>query len=187
MGIKGTGNMIRLTASKEVKQAVARKLLPTENRSEKYSVTTQMNLPLSSEMSLPFQLESMRSRYKDLLGEVEVRIVQAVMLSSIDALKYAIYSKQHFAFISHTSKVMSLFLWDMVKLWWKSCGLVVEEDIREVVLIEDAANQGSKRVKLMFGARLYWSKVDEDVVKTLNKLQADYHSFKGLRGGFDVK
>lgn len=187
MGIKGTGNMIRLTASKEVKQAVARKLIPIENQSEKYSATTQINLPFSSEVSLPFQIESMRSKYKDLLGEVEMRIIQAVMLSSIDALKYAIYSRQHFAFVSHTSKVMSLFLWDTVKIWWKSCGLIVEEDIREVVLIEDAANQGSKRVKLMFGARLYWSKVDEDVVKTLNKLQSDYYNFKGLRGGFDVQ
>ena len=63
--MKGYGGVVRIKASSEVKERLSRKLLPLENRADKYSATvnTQLNLPYSTELSIPMTTERLRKAY----------------------------------------------------------------------------------------------------------------------------
>lgn len=175
--MKGYGSVVRIKASQGVKQNLARKLVPVENVANKYSATanTQMNLPFTSDLTIPMSTERLREAYQGRLSDFEISVVRPVMLNVIAAIKHSLYTGAGYAMIAHSSKILSPFLWDVVVLWLKRCGYMVQEDIREVVLVEDCQNQGRTRVKLLFGARISWSRKVEDqiaLIKSLQKMEA---------------
>lgn len=157
--MKGTGGLKRLQAGLAVKASLARRLMPLENKVEKYSATsqTQMSLPISGNLSIPYSTIQLRKAYAEGgMNEVELKVVQVVMQDIVNSIKCSMALGYPYTFIAYSSNVLSPFLWDVIVLWLKSCQYVVDEDIREVVLIEDCQNQGSTRVKLMFGAKVGW-------------------------------
>lgn len=171
--MKGYGGVVRIKASSEVKERLSRKLLPLENKADKYSATvnTQLNLPYSTELSIPMTTERLRKAYDGKLSDLEMAAIRPVMLNAITSIKHSMYLGVGYAVIAHSSKILSPFLWDVIMLWLRRCGFTVEEDIREVVLVEDCQNQGRTRVKLLFGAKIYWSRKVEDQVKLLESLK----------------
>ena len=171
--MKGYGGVVRIKASSEVKERLSRKLLPLENKADKYSATvnTQLNLPYSTELSIPMTTERLRKAYDGKLGDMELAAIRPVMFNGITSIKHSMYLGVGYAVIAHSSKILSPFLWDVIMLWLRRCGFTVEEDIREVVLVEDCQNQGRTRVKLLFGAKIYWSRKVEDQVKLLESLK----------------
>lgn len=161
--MKGTGGLKRLQASLAVKASLARRLIPLENKAEKYSATAlvQLGLPLTGNLNIPMSTVSLRKAYQDSgLSDYELSRLQPVMLDVISCIKHSVGLGRGEAFIAYSSKVLSPFLWDVLVRWLRSCGFVVDEDIREVVLIEDAQNQGASRVKLMFGGKVSWGCYD---------------------------
>lgn len=171
--MKGLGSVLRIRGSLQAKQALVRKLLPLENVAHKYSATvnTQLNLPFTSDLSIPMSVERMRHAYDGKLGDVEIRAVQPIMLNAVASIKHAMYTKQPCSLIAHSSKVVSPFLWDVVMVWLRRCGFTIVEDIREVVLVEDCQNQGRTRVKLLFGAEIYWKRDALEQVQLLKSLE----------------
>ena len=181
MGIKGYGGVVRLKAARSVKEELSRKLIPIENKSSKYSATvnTQLNLPLSTDLSIPMTTERLRQAYGGKLSEMELAAIRPVMLNAITAIKHSMYTGVGYATIAHSSKILSPFLWDVIMLWLRRCGFTVHEDSREVVLVEDCQNQGRTRVKLLFGAKIFWSRKVEDQVKILEGMKEKV-SYDGL-------
>lgn len=165
--MKGVGGSImRLGGTDAMKARLARKLMPLEDVSPKYSATAmvQLSLPLNGNLSIPATTERLREAYSGRLSEVEVAVLQPIMVNTISAIKYAMHSGEDYALLAISSKILSPFLWDVLVLWLRSCQYHVVEDIREVVLVEDAQNQGATRVKVMFGAKIYWGGVGSDQV-----------------------
>lgn len=157
--MKGYGNVIRIKGSLEARKALARKLLPLEDVSAKYSATASVQLPLPltpNTLSIPLSTEKLRVAYQGKLNDMEVRAMRPIMLNTISAIKWGIASGEGKAFIALSSKVISPYLWDVLMRWLVACGFKVIEDIREVVLVEDCQNQGATRVKLMYGATILW-------------------------------
>lgn len=157
--MKGTGGLQRLQAGLAVKASLARRLMPLENQAAKYSATAQvqLGLPLSGNISIPMSTVALRSAYKDSgMSEYELQVIQTLMQDCISAIKHSVAASVSYAFIAYSSKVISPFLWDVLVNWLVSCGYSVDEDVREVVLIEDSQNQGGTRVKLMYGAKITW-------------------------------
>lgn len=184
MAIRGTGDFIRLTVSQEAKAALARKLLPLENVKDKYSASaqTQLGFPFGGNLGIPYTLETMKRRYLDFLGENEIKILRYMMRISLSSIKYGMYTKQDYAMVNFTSSIVSPYLWDVYKDWLLSCGFTLREDIRETVLIQDSYNQGSGRFKLMYGAKIFWSKKSEENVDLLAKIGVGL----GIKNGYDL-
>lgn len=185
MGIKGTGDFIRLTVSKDAKAALARKLLPLENVKDKYSASpqTQLGFPFGGNLGIPFTLETMKRRYSEFLGENEIKILRYMMRVSLSSVKYGMYTYQDYAMVTFTSSIVSPYLWDVFKDWLISCGFNLKEDIRETVLIQDSYNQGSGRFKLMYSAKIFWSKKSEEKVDLLAKMGVG----SGIKNGYDLE
>ena len=185
MAIKGTGDFIRLTVSQEVKAALARKLLPLQDTKDKYSASAQIQLgfPFGGNLGIPYTLETMKKRYAEFLGENEIKILRYMMRVSLSSIKYGMYTHQDYAMVVFSSSIVSPYLWDVFKEWLISCGFTVREDIRETVLIQDSYNQGSGRFKLMYGAKIFWSKKSEENVDLLAKMGVGL----GIKNGYDLE
>ena len=184
MGIKGTGNFIRVAVSEEAKAALARKLLPLDNVKDKYSTTTtQLGFPFGGNLGIPFTLQTMKGRYAEFLGDNEIKILRYMMRVSLSSVKYSMYTYQDYAMVTFTSSIVSPYLWDVFKDWLWSCGFNVTEDIRETVLIQDSYNQGSGRFKLMYSAKIFWSKKSEEKVDLLAKMGVGL----GIKNGYDLE
>ena len=185
MGIKGTGNYIRIIASEEAKMKLARKLVPIDNVAPKYSLSTgvQLGLPLSDKLGIPQTLKSMKGMFGKYLGENEIKILRYVMRTTITALKYGMYTGQLYSLVAFSSSVMSPYLWDVYKDWLLSCKLSFQEDIRETVLIQDSYNQGSGRYKIVYGVKVFWSKSSEENVDILERMGVGL----GIKNGYDLE